>query len=79
MRVALNMDNGLGNRVRSLRLQQNLTVRDLAELAGVSASYVYAIESGVRGSNLNKLGKIAAALSVSISTLIGEPDTTSNR
>jgi transcriptional regulator with XRE-family HTH domain len=64
--------NGLGNRVRSLRLSRNLSVRELAEQAGVSMSYVYAIESGVRGSNLKKLSKIASALSISMTTLIGE-------
>jgi transcriptional regulator with XRE-family HTH domain len=64
--------DGLGNRVRSLRLSRNLSVRELAEQAGVSMSYVYAIESGVRGSNLKKLSKIASALSVSMTTLIGE-------
>ncbi len=68
------MGNELGHRVRTLRREKNLSVRELAEQAGVSASYVYAIESGARGSNLKKLGKIAAVLSVSISTLIGESD-----
>lgn len=73
------MDNDLGKRVRSCRLRRNLTVRGLAKMAGVSASYVYAIEAGARGSNLNKLGKIADALCVSIGVLIGESDDESER
>lgn len=59
----------LSSRVKHYRAQQNLTVRDLAKFAGVSVSYVYAIEAGARGHNIVKLEKIATALGVSLSTL----------
>lgn len=64
--------NGIGERVRELRLSLNLSVRELAARADVSVSYVYAVESGTRGSNLMKLSRIAGALSVPIGVLIGE-------
>lgn len=59
----------LGSRVRAYRLQKHWSVRDLARIAGVSVSYVYAVESGQRGRNIAKLEKIAAALGVQVSTL----------
>jgi transcriptional regulator with XRE-family HTH domain len=68
------MDRGvvmseLSARLKHFRLKQNLTVRDLAKSAGVSVSYVYAIESGSRGHNIVKLEKIANALGVQVSDL----------
>lgn len=62
----------LAERVKQLRLAQNLSVRELAEKADVSVSYVYAVESGVRGHNIVKLERIAMALGVSLSVLWGE-------
>ncbi|SFU47450.1 helix-turn-helix domain-containing protein [Alicyclobacillus macrosporangiidus] len=63
---------GLGTRLQALRRQSNLSVRALAERAGVSVSYVYAIEAGLRGHNLVKLQRIANALGVPLSQLWGE-------
>jgi transcriptional regulator with XRE-family HTH domain len=65
------MDN-LGQRVRELRLSKAMKVRQLAHTAGVSASYIYAIESGTRGSHVSKLELIAHALGVPLSVLLGE-------
>lgn len=62
----------LAKRVRRYRLEQQLSVREVASRAGVSVSYVYAIESGDRGNNLIKLGKVAKALGVSLSQLWDE-------
>jgi len=62
----------LAERVRQYRLEQKLSVRELAIRAEVSVSYVYAIEAGERGNNLLKLGKIARALGVSLSRLWDE-------
>lgn len=70
---------GLGTRLQALRQQRNLTVRALAERAGVSVSYVYAIEAGSRGHNLDKLQRIAGALGVPLSQLWGEPEQDSAR
>lgn len=62
---------GLAHRLRRLRLERNLSVRNLARRAGVSVSYVYAVESGVRGTHVVKLRRIAAALGVSLQDLCG--------
>ena len=60
------MSNSLGERVRQKRLSLNLTVQELAQKADVSASYIYAIESGQLGSRIEKLSKIAKALETSL-------------
>ncbi|MDI3328449.1 MAG: helix-turn-helix transcriptional regulator [Alicyclobacillaceae bacterium] len=62
----------IGERLKELRLERGLTVKELAERAGVSQSYVYAVEAGTRGSQVDKLVRIAKALGVDLSTLIGE-------
>ncbi|GMA51524.1 hypothetical protein GCM10025857_28810 [Alicyclobacillus contaminans] len=59
----------LAERVKHYRLKQHLSVRDLAQRANVSVSYVYAIESGQRGHNIVKLERIAKALGVPLSAL----------
>lgn len=61
--------HGLAQRLKQLRYEKQLSVRELAHKAGVSASYIYAIESGARGRNLPKLEQIAKALDISIGEL----------
>ncbi|WP_288010172.1 helix-turn-helix transcriptional regulator [Kyrpidia sp.] len=48
-----------------------MSVNELARAAGVSVSYVYAIESGVRGSRVEELYRVARALGVGIEELVG--------
>ncbi|MBX6353214.1 MAG: helix-turn-helix transcriptional regulator [Thermoflavifilum sp.] len=61
--------DSLGERVKYYRQLRNLSVRELAKRAGVSVSYIYAIEAGSRGHNIVKLEQIAKALGVSLSDL----------
>ncbi|MHB1627706.1 MAG: helix-turn-helix transcriptional regulator [Bacilli bacterium] len=56
----------LGGRIRERRLMLGLSVKELAKRARVSASYIYAIESGERGSHIDKLARIAQALETSL-------------
>lgn len=67
------MKETLGQRVKDRRLELGLTVQELAQRAGVSASYIYAIEVGARGSHVDKLVRIAEALGVSLLDIIHEP------
>ncbi len=60
---------GLGERLKRLRVSRNLSVRQLAAQAGVSVSYIYAIEAGMRGHSIEKLERIADALSVPLNEL----------
>ncbi len=63
---------GLAQKLRQYRTAKRLSVRELAKLAGVSVSYIYAIEAGARGTNLAKLEHLAVALDVPLSALWGD-------
>ncbi|WAH37872.1 helix-turn-helix domain-containing protein [Alicyclobacillus dauci] len=65
----------LAQRLKYYRKLRRMSVRDLAKLAHVSISYIYAIEAGARGSNATKLGQIAEALGVQLSDLWGDSRT----
>ncbi|MCY0876891.1 MAG: helix-turn-helix transcriptional regulator [Firmicutes bacterium] len=63
------MKSTLAERVKERRTQAGLSVQELARRAKVSASYIYAIESGARGSHIDKITRIAQALGASVSDL----------
>ena len=59
----------LGQRIRAFRAERALQQRQLAEKAGLSPSMLSQIESGRLTPSLPTLGKLAAALGVSIGSL----------
>ncbi len=59
----------LGARIRGLRAERELQQRQLAEKADLTPSMVSQIESGRLTPSLHTLGRIAAALGVSIASL----------
>jgi transcriptional regulator with XRE-family HTH domain len=64
----------LGVRIKALRLERDLQQRQLAEKADLTPSMVSQIESGRLTPSLHTLGRIAAALGVSIASLFdGQP------
>lgn len=61
-------------KIKMLRESQGMSQKELAEKAGVAQSTVHYIESG--GNYTQKsIQKIAAALGVSVSDLLDEPQT----
>lgn len=66
--------NSIGNRLYELRDERGLTQRDLAELAGVSARMVSAIERGERGITVPNIYAFAEALGVQPSLLLDRRD-----
>ena len=58
------MVRDIGELVKQKRLLAGLTVRELADRANVSASYIYAFESGLRGAHIEKLARIAKVLQI---------------
>ena len=48
--------------VRELRLKKHLTVKQLADKAGVHMNTIYYIEAGTRGASVNAAMKIAPVL-----------------
>ena len=63
----------LGKRIRAERRQQDLTQEKLAELSGISDSFMGHIERGGRTLSIETLAKLADALDVSIEYIIHHP------
>jgi transcriptional regulator with XRE-family HTH domain len=59
-------------RLRSIRLQQRMTLRALNAATGVAMSNLQKLESGVGDPQLSTLRKLAKALQVSVGELIDE-------
>ena len=59
----------LGNNIRTLRKNQNLTQEQLAEKANISVPYMTQIELGKRQASLDIIENIAKALDVPIDGL----------
>lgn len=57
-------------KVKEVRLSKNLTQKKLAELAGISQSYLSELEVNKKSPTLNKLCKIAEALEVKPGDLV---------
>lgn len=55
----------VGERIRALREQKNYSRQELAEKTGLSAGYLYEIESGRKRFSADVLCKLAEALSAS--------------
>lgn len=67
----------VGNRLRELRLERGLSLRDVAKAASVSASLLSQIESGKVNPSVASLSKIAAALRLPINVFFSQ-DTVTN-
>jgi transcriptional regulator with XRE-family HTH domain len=61
----------LGKRIKELRTQQNLTLETLADLSGVSRAMLSKIERGENNPTLVVVAKIAVALNLTLSRLVG--------
>jgi transcriptional regulator with XRE-family HTH domain len=64
----------VGQRVRQERTSQGMSLRKLARLAGLSASFLSLVETGQRNlDSRHSLGAVADALGVPVSALTGQP------
>ena len=64
-----NLEKALGNQVRTVRRQHDLSVADLAAAAGISNGMLSKIENGGISPSLSTLQAIAAVLQVPLSSL----------
>ena len=62
----------VGARIRQMRLQKGLTLRQASKLCGIPASTLSNIESKSHAISLRNLGKIAAALGVAPAVFLNE-------
>lgn len=59
-------ESRLGQRIRAYRLARKLSLRDLGERSGTTASFLSQLERGASGAAVSTLMKLAEALSVSV-------------
>ena len=69
MKVLSATHKKLGQRIKELRKELNMTQEDLAFKVGVDRSYMGFIERGEKNPTLSRLDKIAKTLKVSLSDL----------
>jgi len=56
--------------IRKLRDERDWSQEELAERAGLHRTYVSAVERGVRNPTITVLGRLAAALEMSVSEML---------
>ncbi len=64
----------VGNRIKSIRKRKGLTLQNLSEKSGMSATAISAIERNVSSPTVNTLASIGKALGESLSSLLGEAE-----
>ncbi len=60
----------LANNIRAFRREKNLSQEELAEMCDLHRTYIGSVERGERNVTLSTLEALAAALDVSVSTLL---------
>ena len=64
-----------GHTVRKLRISKNISQEKFADMCELHRTYISDVELGKRNVSLENIGKMAAALSISISELFREVET----
>jgi transcriptional regulator with XRE-family HTH domain len=64
----------LGLRIRRLRGQKGLTAKALAEMAGLSASYLSEVEKGISAISTEKLQRIAKELGLTLDQMVNRTE-----
>ncbi|MHB9650069.1 helix-turn-helix domain-containing protein (plasmid) [Weissella paramesenteroides] len=70
----MTLEKLIGNRIRCLRLQKNLSQEKFAELIGVHRTYIGMVERGERNITIQTLLKIAKGLDVHVWQLLKDID-----
>lgn len=64
----------LGERLRQLRKESGMTLRDLAERSGLSVGMLSQIENGAADPSLGSLRKLASVFDADVSALFSDPN-----
>lgn len=65
-------ESEIGKNIKALRLSQNMTIKALAERAGITKGYLSKVENSDKAPPVSTLLVIAKALGVTMSQLLGE-------
>lgn len=68
------LERHIGNAIRELRVQQDLTIADVSELTGISRSMLSKIENAQTAMSLDTLSRLSRALGISLSELFRNYD-----
>lgn len=60
----------IGTKIKESRIKKNLSQKELADITGISQTYISKIEENKRQPTLSKVIKLANALDMSIESLI---------
>lgn len=64
----------IGEKIKTLRQEQNLSISELADKAGVAKSYLSSIERNIQTNpSIQFIEKISQVLGVSVNDLLNEP------
>lgn len=63
----------IGIRINALRRKHNLSLRDLAEKSGLTASFLSQVERGMVNTSIDSLRRITNSLNISLVELLEEP------
>ncbi len=77
--ISDDLDRCLGERIRVERLSRGWSLSDLAERAGVSRAMIHKVERGESSPTAALLGRLAGALSLSVSTLVARAEANGRR
>ena len=66
------LEQSVGARLRTLRRARRLTLREIADRASLSESFVSQLERGQSGATIQSLQRISAALGVDVSDLFAD-------
>lgn len=72
-------DHNVGPRIRELRTQRGLSLREVASRIGISASALSQMETGKRTPSVPRLHQIINVLGAPLSAVFGEESTATNR
>lgn len=70
----MDVKSKIGQRIKDLREQKNMSQKDLAYAADLDRSYIASIENGQRNVSIVNIEKIANALNVTIKEFFNEDE-----
>ena len=66
------MEKGIQQKIRAYRKQRGLTLKQLAQKAGCTQSYISQLEKGLTMPSLSMIGKLSAALDIKVVDLFSD-------
>lgn len=67
-------DSLIGNKLREHRKELKLSMKEVAEVAGLSIGFISQVERGLTAPSLSSLSSIAKVLNTDISTFLSQPE-----